>query len=97
MTAVVDAVHLIRRRSTELTDRFETAADLGQLEWCAAVLQEKGFLRDLLVALVRPMPAAGRVELRTALYGAVGAVHADDLEAAQAALQAALDLIRESR
>ena len=52
-----------RRANAQLTDRFDQAASIGSIEWCAAAVQEKEFLRDLLAELVRqtrpPTPVVG--------------------------------------
>jgi hypothetical protein len=52
-TNVNIAARLITQRNALLSDRFDQAATFGGLEWCAATVQEKAFLRDLLVELAR--------------------------------------------
>jgi hypothetical protein len=45
------AARLIVERNELLTERFDSAASIGALEWIAAVVQEK----ELLVALMRTL------------------------------------------
>jgi hypothetical protein len=65
----------IVERSAQLTDRFDQAGSIGALEWCAAALQEKEFLRDLLVELVRQTrPPTPLVSTEVEITGQIRAV-----------------------
>ena len=81
------AISWLIERNQEIGERYDVAESFGQLEWLAAILDEKQFLVELLRTIVaQPMLR------RDLMLQALGAIRINDIDAAEAAILEALEV-----